>query len=199
MGRLIAWSATLTDWKRRYSWLLVSLPLFVLTGCRSYEYTPTVPSAEFAERQSLGTIEVRYAHVKDKAPKLRSAFRRKVIESDMGFVGTYVIGMAYPTLKVDEDYSAVELEGEALGDGHWRFSVPHRSGWNGPQDLNLYFANRDLFLFRFLEGQSCLNEYSLDTPGREALHIKVNLKEPGCLLPCSPSQNDPNRCSHLWR
>lgn len=191
----------MTESKGLSYWMLVVLSLLVMAGCRSYEYTPTVPSAEFEESKSLGSIEVRYAHAKDNPPTLNSAFRRNVIDTDMGFVGTYVIGMVYPTLKVDEDYSSVKLTGEALGDGHWRFLIPSKSGWNGPQDLNLYFANRDLFLFRFLEGQSCLSEYSLDTPGREALHVKVNLKKTGsgCLLPCSPSQNDPNRCSHFWR
>lgn len=175
------------------------LLLLILAGCRSHEYTPTVPSVEFDKGKSLGSLEVQYHYAKDDAPTLNSAFRRNVIDSDVGFAGTYMFLVAYPTLKVDEDYSSVDLKGEALGDGEWRFLIPSKSGWNGPQDLNLRFANGDLFLFRFLKGQSCLSEYSLDTPGREALHIKVNFKEPGCLLPCSPSQNDPNRCSHFWR
>ncbi|SDP95737.1 hypothetical protein [Ectopseudomonas guguanensis] len=199
MGRLIVWSVTVTESKLLSCRMLVVLRVLVLAGCRTYEYTPTVPSAEFEESKSLGSIEVRYAHGKDDSPTLHSAFRRNVIEPDLGFVGTYVFGMVYPTMKIDENYSSVKLKGEALGEGHWRFLIPRKSGWNGPQDLNLYFANRDLFLFRFLEGQSCLSEYSLDTPGREALQIKISFKEPGCLLPCSPSQNDPNRCSHLWR
>ncbi|MDD1506006.1 hypothetical protein [Pseudomonas sp. CNPSo 3701] len=173
--------------------------LLTLAGCRTYEYTVTVPSEEFAEGKSLGSLEVLYAHAKGQPPTLNSGFLRNVIETDLGFVGTYVFAMAYPTLKIDESYSSVKLEAEKLGDGHWRFLIPYKSGWSGPQDLNLYFANGDLYLFRFIKGQSCLNEYSLDTPGRESLHIKVSFKEPSCLLPCSPSQSDPNRCSHIWR
>ena len=185
----------------------INLPLCIvlltaLSGCRTYEYVTDIPSEQFDEDESLGSIEVRYERLQDSPPTLKSVFRRKVLESEMGFAGTYMFAVVYPTVKIDEDYSWKTLEGESLEEGQWRFKIPYKRGWNGPQDLQLHFRNdyesRD-FLFRFLEGQSCLNEYSLETPGNPTLHVSVNLKESGCLLPCTAKLSDPATCSNFWR
>lgn len=191
----------------RYQSLSWSLPialLVALAGCRTYEHLPDIASEEFDTKQSLGSIEVRYQREQRDSPTLRSAFRRKIIEPDMGSVGTYVIGMVYPTAKIGEDYSSLTLKGEKIGDDLWRFKIPYKRLWNGPQDLYLHFPNTweergQSFLFRFLEGQSCLNDYSLETPGNPTLHVSVNLKEPGCLLPCTAKLSDPATCSNFWR
>lgn len=178
--------------------------LAVLAGCRSYEYVPDIPSEQFDPQQSLGSLEVRFPREQRNPPTLKGSFYRKVLDPEMGVAGTYVFAIVYPTMQIGEDYSALTIEGQVLGDGHWRFAIPHKRGWDGPHDLRLRFPNAQIhggqtFLFRFIEGQSCLNDYTLDQQGGTPLQISVRFKRPACLLPCSPSLNDPAKCSNLWR
>jgi len=197
--------------RRRPIWLVL---FALLAGCRSYQYAPDIPSEQFDPAQSLGELQVRFRPEQRNPPTLRSAFYRQVIEPEMGFAGTYVIGIVYPTMKIDQDYSGLTLQGEPLGDGHWRFAIPRKRGWDGPHNLLLHFPNAwgekgQSFLFRYLEGQHCLNDYRLDpqngTPlsgppsGDVPLQVSVRFRQPGCLLPCSPSLHDPAKCSNIWR
>lgn len=186
---------------RLFSRCAVAILLFAVAGCRStHEFPPEMPSEQLDPSRSLGSLEVRYARTLSYPPTLYSAFRRTIIEPEMGFAGTYVFAVAYPTMKVGEDYSSLTLKGEALEDGRWRFNIPYKSGWKKAQDLLLRFDGaKQGFLFRYLEGQSCLNDYSLENPGGPPLQVSVRFKQPACLVPCSPSQRDPARCSNRWR
>lgn len=184
-------------------------PLFIvlltlLAGCRSYQYVPDIPSEQFDPGQSLGYLDVHFSREQRNPPTLQGSFYRKVLEPEMGIAGTHVFAIVYPTLQVGKDYSALTLEGETLGDGRWRFAIPRKRGWDGPHDLRLRFPNAQIqggqtFLFRFVEGQSCLDDYTLDQQGGTPLKLSVRFKQPACLLPCSPSLNDPAKCSNLWR
>lgn len=180
-----------------------TLLLLVLAGCRSYEYTPTIANQAF-DGPSLGTIEVRFERAEQEAPTLHSSFRRSVIDPDIGFAGTYIFMVPYPSVGIGENYSRLEFTGEAVGDGAWRFTLPRKRGWNGPQDLRLFFPRTReqgyrTFLFRYIEGEQCLNDYRIEPFDSAPLQISVRPTGKGCLLPCSPSLNDPARCSNIWR